>query len=423
MSSVVFVSSHAHARPHAPGVPTLHTSATVTNMVLADILGVFELPPSVLISRVDFSQRETLKYEVVKVTSAAEKFIKICSIIRRVVERRVAWDDSHLEEVLPPTLTGNFDFKFPVAKKPAVVLIFVRTRHQAERLVEQLLEAQPSVISTAFHSKLQPGQKAQAIAMANAALLDVLVSTSALECGQDIGTVAETVQADQAFSLSSSAQGFGRAGRSSAFSLNTPGIATHVYHRVKLLNSLGPMALTRHGKAEFLKQLYYLENTRQCRLGIFCKHFGGSPPARCRGLCDVCCDEGPEKWTVLRLDEWAYIFCSSWTGVLAVYQRRYPRAIASLRQILKFMREERSAEWLAHSLNEDKATCVIHNLLIHGALDVKVTEREAVRIEDPDHPAGWRLVPRSALVELQVGHPNLLEQAHEADPPIEFWVW
>ena len=84
-------------------------------MVLADILGVFELPPSVLISRVDFSQRETLKYEVVKVTSAAEKFIKICSIIRRVVERRVAWDDSHLEEVLPPTLTGNSDF--PIAKK------------------------------------------------------------------------------------------------------------------------------------------------------------------------------------------------------------------------------------------------------------------------------------------------------------------
>ena len=392
-------------------------------MVLADICWVFELPPSALISRVDFSQRETLKYEVIKVTSAAEKLIKICDIIRRVIARHVEWDDAHSEEAASVTPMEGSDFTFPVVKKPAVALVFVRTVRQAERLTEKLLEAEPSFLSTVFHSQLKPGQKATTLAAANAAMLDTIISTSALECGQDVGTIAEVVQAEQFSALSSSAQGFGRAGRSSAFSLSEPGMATDIYHRVKLLGSLAPLALTRHGKAEFLKRLGYLENVRQCRLGVFCRHFGGSPPARCRGLCDICCGEGPAVLGVLRLDEWACRFCSSWTGVLAEYKRLRPGATASLRKVIGFMCEERRDEWLAHSLSEDKATCIIHNLLIHGALDVAVTEREEVLVEDHDHPNGVRPQRRTALVELQVGHPLLLEQAHEADPPVEFCFW
>jgi len=62
-------------------------------------------------------------------------------------------------------------------------------------------------------------------------------------------------------------------------------------------------------------------------------------------------------------------------------------------------------------------------LLIHGALDVAVTEREEVLVEDHDHPNGVRPQRRTALVELQVGHPLRLEQAHEADPPVGFCFW
>ena len=70
-----------------PGVPTLHTSATVTDAVLEDIYGIFELPPSVVLSRVDFSRRSTLKYEVQKVANAAQKFSVVSSIISRVIDR------------------------------------------------------------------------------------------------------------------------------------------------------------------------------------------------------------------------------------------------------------------------------------------------------------------------------------------------
>ena len=121
------------------------------------------------------------------------------------------------------------------------------------------------------------------------------------------------------------------------------------------------LALTRHGKAEFLKRLGYLENVRQCRLGVFCRHFGGSPPARCRGLCDICCGEGPAVLGVLRLDEWACRFCSSWTGVLAEYKRLRPGATASLRKVIGFMCEERRAEWLAHSLSEGGGQGDLHH--------------------------------------------------------------
>ena len=311
-----------------PGVPTLHTSATVTNPVLADIFGVFELPPSVLVSRVDFSQRDTLKYSVVKVISAAEKFTKLVEAIQRVIERHRQWNDGQPDDVeeFPTAVTGEVEW--PVLKKPAVALIFVRTVKQADKLSAKLIEAEPSFLTTAFHSQLQPGQKSTTLAAVNAAMLDAVVSTSALECGQDFGTVAEVIQAEQCSGLSSSAQGFGRAGGSSAFDLSEPGLATDLYHRIKLLSSLGPLVLAHNGKAEFLKRLRYLENTADCRLGCYCRHFGGHPPARCRGLCDICCNEGPMVIELLRLDEWIRAFCNSWTGVLAEYRRRYPEAAA-----------------------------------------------------------------------------------------------
>ena len=80
--------------------------------MLADIFGVFELPPSVLVSRVDFSQRDTLKYSVVKVISAAEKFTKLVEAIQRVIERHRQWNDGQPDDVeeFPTAVTGEVEW-------------------------------------------------------------------------------------------------------------------------------------------------------------------------------------------------------------------------------------------------------------------------------------------------------------------------
>ena len=406
-----------------PGVPTLHTSATVTDAVLEDIYGIFELPPSVVLSRVDFSRRGTLKYEVQKVANAAQKFSVVSSIISRVIDRHQQWNDEHPDDhpddaAFPAVGTG--DFKFPVVEKPAVAIVFVRTVRQVELLIDKIRTAKPCVRFAAFHSQLKPGQKPVILDLAKAAMFDVIVSTSALECGQDIGTVSETVQAEQSSSLSASAQGFGRAGRSSAFSHSAPGIATDVYQRSKLLGSLGPLGLARQGKAELLKRMEYLENARHCRLGLFCRHFGGSPSPRCRGLCDICCGDGPEIKAELCLKEWMHRFVSPWTGILAALERQMPGVNPTLHTVLRFMREQRNSEWVGLGLCDDTVVCIIHNLLIHGGLDMEVMERAAVLVE---HPDGAVMQRRNALVVLCVSHPILQEKIRTADPPIKIEVW
>ena len=405
-----------------PGVPLYNATATATFEVADDIKDMFDFGScaSFYSSRVPFSRRETLKYAVVKVISAAEKQQVLLRLVEAIRRRNADWGRLHPDVTLGEPVT-----------KPAVLIIFTRTIKQTESLASAMVDERkgdPSLFVPTYHSQLSPTQKEFTIDLIRAGAVDAVVSTSALECGQDIATIAGCAQAEQSTSLIQAAQGFGRAGRSNAFSRDSPGLAVDVYQRNKFLGSLGPSILKRHGKGELIERLAYLENIKCCRLGILCRHFGGDPPERCGSeghspLCDICAGEGPKAVEQLSLTDWTKLFTNQNTGILTSFAAKRVEQRPSVRKIVEHMRVDRRSEWIEHGLTEDKAVCIVHQLLIHGVLDVDCEERPPVMIPDANHEHGVRVQRRTPIVFLREGFYQNIKAVRTASPPqmVDYW--
>lgn len=171
-----------------------------------------------------------------------------------------------------------------IAKLAKPGLLYVSTRHDAERYAAELTEH--GVTAVAYHAGLSAGARKVAYEDFHQDLTDVVVATSAFGMGIDKPDVRFVVHAAITESLEAYYQEIGRAGRD-----GEPAQAT-LHYRVEDLALRSYFASHSSEKQEHIERsrlamMREYAETRRCRRQFLLAYFGEELPEPC-GNCDTC---------------------------------------------------------------------------------------------------------------------------------------